>query len=249
MRVTVYASAIIAILVSGCTTVRVTQSSYVIQTNSEGAQCTYTWQQGDYWEFLAWALLDDVSASSVLAITAGYLPEILPSPGTEIGLPLPEEYEESARSRMEAARLVRRATAIRESDPGDCMRLLRDANARDPEWSVPVTNISVLLLEEGRVDEALEVLGPVGYKNTPALVLAGIAWRQGKTDDALRYLSEALISNSPRPEVLAAAGIAWSIAGDRARAGNIIMRLLEDPEAPSALRVLALHYALMLGEN
>jgi len=240
--------ALLTALLLGCTNTRVVQSRYIIQTEAAASRCSYTWQPGDYWEFLAWALLDDASSSSVLAITAGFSPETLPSPGTKISIPLPEEYEEAAEDRMEAARLVRRATDIRESDHNMCMEYLRDASAIDPAWSVPVTNITVLLLAENRTAEALELLEPMCYKNTPALILAGIEWRQGNTNGALRHLSEALITTTPKPEVLAAAGIAWSVTGNRERAGNIIRRLLENPEAPSELRVLALRYALMLGE-
>ncbi len=248
MRVLLCTLAIFVLLSAACTRSTVVQSHYVIQTNTAGSECTYVWQRGDYWEFLSWALLDDVSASSVLAITAGYAPEVLPSPGTEIKIPIPEEFEEAASNRMKAARLVRQATEIRETDREDCMDLLEEAIDTDPSWSVPVTNITVLLIEDGRTDDALEMLQPMSHKNTPALVLAGLAWCQGSTDGALRHLSEALASPSPRPEVLAPAGIAWGVPGDRERAGNIIRRLLEDPEAPSELRVLALRYALMLGE-
>ncbi|MCK5785485.1 MAG: hypothetical protein KAH54_02880 [Candidatus Sabulitectum sp.] len=249
IKALLFMASVLLVAVTGCTETRVVQSRYVIQTEDSTPRCTYTWQHGDYWEFLAWALLDDVSSSDVLAITAGYAPENLPSPGTEIIIPIPDEYEEAARERMEAARLVRTATEARASDPTDCMRLLREANDKDPSWSVPVTNITVLLLEDGRIDEALELLDPMCHKNTPALILAGIAWRHGDTEGTLRHLSEALITPSPRPEVLAAAGIVWSVTGERERAGNIIRRLLEDPEAPSELRILALQYALMLAED
>ncbi len=239
---------VFVLLLVACTRSTVIQSRYVIQTETSESHCAYIWQQGDFWEFLAWALLDDVSASSVLAITAGYSPDVLPSVGTEIHIPIPEEYEEAAFGRMEAARLVQRATNVRETDPNECMNLLEEAIDTDPSWSVPVTNITVLLIEDGRTDEALVMLQPMSHKNTPALVLAGLAWRQGSTEGALRHLSEALATSSPRPEVLAAAGIAWCVTGDRERAGNIIRQLLENPDAPSDLRVLALKYALMLGE-
>ena len=248
-RALIFIASVSLSAVTGCTETRVVQSRYVIQTEDSTPRCSYTWQHGDYWEFLAWALLDDVSSSDVLALTAGYLWENLPSPGTEIFIPIPDEYEEAARNRMEAARLVRTATDVRESDRTGCMQLLREANDKDPSWSVPVTNITVLLLEDGRIDEALELLDPMCYKNTPALILAGIAWQHGDTEGALGHLSDALATPSPRPEVLAAAGIAWSVTGERERAGNIIRRLLEDPDAPSELRILALRYALMLGEE
>ncbi len=237
----------IAFLV-GCTKTTVVQSNYVIQNEITGSQCTYTWQSGDYWEFLAWALLDDISSSSALAITAGYTPETIPEAGTEITIPIPKEFEEAAQNRMQSARLVRLATEIRETDRNHCMQLLEDATEKDPTWSVPLSNITVLLLEDGKTEEALELLDPMCHKNTPALILAGIAWSKGYTQEALTHLSEALASNNPRPEVLAAAGIAWSVTGNRERAGFVIRRLLENPEAPSELRILALRYALMLGE-
>jgi hypothetical protein len=234
-----------ALLLSGCTNTRVVQSRYVIQQSAPESSCRYTWQEGDYWEFLAWALLDDVSSSSALALISGYSPEILPAPGTEIIIPI----EEAACDRMDAARLVALATAIRETDRIGCMNLLIEASRTDSAWSVPVTNITVMLLEDGRTEEALEMLRPMAHKNIPALILAGIAWRQGNTGSALRHLSEALATPSPRPEVLAAAGIAWSITGEKERAGTIIRRLLEDPDAPADLRILALRYALLLGED
>ncbi len=252
MKSTICTLAIFVLLSASCTRSTVLQSRYVIQAEtSETAEsnCVYIWQSGDYWEFLAWALLDDVSASSVLAITSGYSPELLPSPGTEIKIPIPEEYEEAASNRMAAARLVQRATDARQADRNECMDLLEEAIDTDPSWSVPVTNITVLLIEDGRTDEALEMLQPMSHKNTPALVLAGLAWRRGSSECALRHLSEALATSSPTPDVLAAAGIAWSVTGDRERAGNIIRQLLENPDAPSDLRVLALKYALMLGED
>lgn len=249
MKFFLNALTLLFLLSAACTRSTVVQSRYVIQTDTTESECSYEWQRGDYWEFLAWALLDDVSASSVLAITAGYAPDVLPSPGTEIRIPIPEEFEQAASDRMKAARLVRSATDIRETDRDDCMDLLEEAMDTDPSWSVPVTNITVLLIEDGKTDEALVMLQPMSYKNTPALVLAGLAWSQGSTESALRHLSEALTSSSPRPEVLAAAGIAWSVTGDRERAGNIIRQLLENPDAPSDLRVLALKYALMLGKD
>ena len=63
----------VALLVGGCTRTTVIQSRYVIVPETEESHCRYTWQFGDYWEFLAWALLDDISSADVLAITAGYL--------------------------------------------------------------------------------------------------------------------------------------------------------------------------------
>ena len=249
MKSTGYILAFIVLLSVACTRSTVVQSRYVIQAETTESNCTYIWQAGDYWEFLAWALLDDVSASSVLAITCGYSPDLLPAVGTQIKIPIPEEYEEAAFSRMAAARLVERATNARETDRNECMNLLEEAINTDPSWSVPITNITVLLIEDGRTDEALEMLQPMSHKNTPALVLAGLAWRRGSTEGALRHLSEALATSSPTPDVLAAAGIAWSVTGDRERAGNIIRQLLENPDAPSDLRVLALKYALMLGED
>jgi len=237
------------ILAAGCTKTTVVQSRYIILPDTQNSQCRYTWQHGDYWEFLAWALLDDVPAADVLAITAGYLPEVLPAPGTEILIPLSEDLEQAAVNRMDAARLVRAATELRETDRDGCMQLLRQAEEKDPSWSVPVADITVLLLEDGKTDQALELLDPMCHKNIPAFILAGIDWRNGNTEGALRHLSEAMATNNPRPEVLAATGIALAVTGEREQAGNNIRQLLEDPDAPSELRVLAMRYALMLADS
>ena len=244
-------TAVLLVIFTGvsCTSSTVVHSRYVISTADETAQCPYTWHTGDYWEFLAWAILDDPGAASALAITAGYAPEAYPSPGTVITLPLSSDYAEAAENRMEAARLVREATETRLTDRNRCMELLRQAARLDPAWSVPVTDITVLLLEDGRTEEALALLAPLAHKNSPAMVRAGIAWRQGDTQRALEHLAEALAADNPRPEVLAAAGIAWSVTGDLQRAGAVLRRLLENPDAPSELRIQALHYAIMLGER
>lgn len=239
----------VVVIFLSCTRTTTVSSRYVISTNGETADCPYEWRPGDYWEFLAWAILDDPSSAPVLALTAGYSPETLPPPGTVITIPLSAEYAEAARLRMEAARLVAGATELRETNRDSCMTLLYRAMDTDPAWSVPATDITVLLLEEGRTEEALEILAPHSCKNTPAMVLAGIAWRRGDTEGALAHLREALAANDPSPEVLAAAGMAWAVTGDRRRAGNVFRELLGNPAASPETRVEALHYALMLEED
>lgn len=232
----------------GCSDSRVVQSHYIISNNEEEIGCNYTWQTGDYWEFLAWALLDDVTGASALAITAGYSPDQLPSPDTDITIPIPVEFEEAAEYRMKAARIVEEATEIRETDRSEAMSLLREAARTDPSWSVPLTNMAVLFLEDENVDDALSILQPVAHKNTPAHILACIAWNEGDTDTALNYLAEALVAQSPAPEVLAAVGIAYGITGDVELASSAINRLLENPDAPAELRILVLEYAIRLAE-
>ena len=236
------------LLLSACSDSRVVQSHYIITDNKEAIGCRYTWQQGDYWEFLAWALLDDVTGASALAITAGYSPEQLPAADTEIIIPIPAEFEEAAEYRMKAARIVEEATEIRETDRSRAMSLLREAARADPSWSVPLTNMAVLLLEDERTDEALLVLQPVAHKNTPAHILACIAWNNGDTNTALGYLAEALTAQIPASEVLAAIAVAYSITGEVELASAVINRLLENPDAPAELRVLVLEYALRLAE-
>ncbi len=234
------------IAAASCTRTRVVQSRYVINTDESISGCIYTWQQGDYWELLGWALMDDPSAASALAITAGYTPDTFPRPGDDITIPIPEEYSQAAVDRMQAARLVREATEIRFSSREQCRELLETAMELDPVWSVPVINMTVLLMEENRTEEALELLEPLSHKCAPAMVLAGIEWKRGCTSSALNHLAEALSTDNPRPEALAAAGIAWLVTGERSSAAAVFRRLLENPGAPSELRILALQYALML---
>jgi len=237
------------LVLAACTRTTSVRSFYVINTSGGSERCPYTWQDGDYWEFLAWALLDDVSSASALAITAGYTPVTFPVPGAEIVIPMAEEYSDAARNRMDAARLVRDATQVRDTDRALCMELLEAAVELDPVWSVPSVDITVLLLEEGRSDEALELLSPLSYKNIPATIMAGISWRKGNTAEALEHLQEALATERPLPEVLAAAGIVWSVTGNRQNAMSAFRRLLENPDAPSELRIRALEFALMLEER
>jgi hypothetical protein len=233
-------------LAAACSKTTVVQSRYVVVPETEEANCRYTWCNGDYWEFLAWALLDDIRSAEVLAITAGYPPDSLPAPGAVITVPIPENLEDAVENRMKAARLVRSATEARETDPEGCLQLLVQASEIDSAWSVPVTNITVLLLEQNRTEEALELLAPLSHKNIPALILAGIDWQNGNTRGALDHLSEAMITPDPRPEVLAATGIALAVTGEREQAGSIMRQFLENPDAPSELRVLVMRYVLML---
>jgi len=92
------------------------------------------------------------------------------------------------------------------------------------------------------------VLQPVAHKNTPAHILACIAWDTGNTDAALGYLAEALTAQTPAPEVLAAIAVAYSITGQVELASSVINRLLENSDAPAELRILVLEYALRLAE-
>ncbi len=239
----------IAVVFTSCSRTTTVSSRYVISTDAEATGCPYEWKAGDYWEFLAWAILDDAASAPALALTAGYDPGTFPAPGTTITIPLSPEYAEAARLRMEAARMVADATELRAADRDSSMALLRRAMDTDPAWSVPATNITVLLLEEGRTEEALGLLAPHSCKNTPAMVLAGIAWRRGSTGEALAHLREALAVDHPDPEVLAAAGMAWAVTGDRTRAGNAFRELLGNPDASPETRVEALRYALMLEED
>lgn len=248
MRIRILYTGLLLLLLS-CTRTTTVSSRYLVSSRDESGRCPYTWQSGDYWEFLAWAILDDPSSASALSVTAGYAPGELPSPGTVIFLPLAPGMEEAASSRMEAARLVREATAAREGSSSEAAALLERASSVDPSWSVPYTNRTVLLLEEDRTEEALLMLEPVSHKATPAMVLAGISWRNGDTRGALEHLAEALATDFPRPEAVAAAGIAWMVTGQVNSAGTMLRRLLENPDAPSLLRVEALKYAIMATEG
>lgn len=243
-----FAPALLALAAAGCGTREVLPDEVLVSAGADGLR--YVWQEGDSWRFLAWAILDseDGEGFEALALTSGWNPSgPLPAPGDTIRLPLEPSLGSALESRLEAARLVRLATM--EADSGraeDAERTLRDAIAADPGWSIPAYDLALVLTERGDMAGAEAVLRPLAYKPRAALVLARIAWEHGDAEGALRLLETALLSDDPPGEALAAAALAYTITGNRSQASRLWLRLLQDPGAESALRLMAVLHSLDL---
>jgi hypothetical protein len=211
----------------------------------DAARCTYEWREGDGWAFIAWAL-DIPDGVLPLALQAGYMTDSIPEPGTRITLPLSQDLSEALENRLQAARIVRDATEALES--GDTLRVfnyLDQAMETDPSWSVPAYNASVLLLAEGRDEEAVRLLDPWSYKYDAALVQSSVAWNRGDSETAMEEIEISLMDESPPFEVLAAAALIYTVTGNYYQANAIWRTILASPEADSSIRLMAARYALI----
>ncbi len=241
-----FAFALLSLAAAGCGTREVLPDEVAVSVGT-GGLC-YVWQAGDSWRFLAWAIMDSEEGEGfeALALTSGWSPSgPFPAPGDTVRLPLEPSLGPALDSRLEAARLVRLATQEADSGRTDAaVRLLRDAIGKDPGWSVPAYDLALLLTERGDMEGAEEVLEPVAHKPRAALVLARIAWEHGDAEGALRHLETALLSDDPPGEALAAAALAYTMTGNTSQASRLWLRLLQDPGAESALRLMAVLYSL-----
>jgi len=225
-----------------------TSESVVLPDNAEymtEARCSYKWQQNDGWAFLAWAI-DLEGGAEALALQSGYTPSSRPDIGEEIVLPLPEEYSDALQHRIEAARLVREATGILESkDTVMVRRLLEEAIEKDPSWSIPSYDLSLILIRQEGTGAVLELLQPIAYKYDAALIQSEIAWNNGDPDKALRQLEICLMDDSPPFEALAAAALIYTVTGHYYQASGIWREILASPEADSSIRLMAAKYAII----
>lgn len=229
---------------SGCTTRRTVRESFVFHPVTTGEKCRMTWQAGDYWEFIAWAVMDDPEAAPILAMSAGYPADSLPPPGTRVSLPLDSDMEEALENRLEAARIVREATALHSEGRDGVIDLLNSAVTKDPHWTVPRTNMALLFLEQGDKESARSILEPVAMKYAPALMLSMLDWEEGLTATALRHIDEAMMNPDPPPEALAAAGVIYTVTGEHYLASLAWRKILENPDAPPHIRIRALEVLL-----
>ena len=211
--------------------------------------CRYTWQENDGWAFIAWAIELDGGAE-VLAIQSGYSPAERPQPGEEVTLPLPEELSEALENRLESARLVREATEVLQTgDTTSVRRLLQSAMQRDPEWSIPTYNISLIILKQEGPAAVLELLGPIAHKYDAALIQSEIAWNRGDPNEALRQLEICLMDESPPFEALAAAALIYTVTGNYYQAAGIWREILASPQADASIRLMAVRYAILYEER
>ena len=84
----------------------------------------------------------------------------------------------------------------------------------------------------------------MAHKYTPALLLAMLDWEEGLTGSALDRISEAMSEPDPPPETLAAAAVMYTVTGEDYLASLAWRRILENPDAPSAIRLMALEMLL-----
>lgn len=208
-------------------------------------RCTYTWQDNDGWAFMAWAI-DIEGGAEILAIQSGYAPSERPETGEEITLPIPEELSEALENRLESARIVREATVVIEAGDTALVRdLLKEAIEKDPSWSIPAFNLSLILLRQEGPEAVLDLLQPIAYKYDAALIQSEIFWNSGDSDEALRQLEICLMDESPPFEVLAAAALIYTVTGNYYQASGIWREILASPEADSSIRLMAAKYAII----
>jgi hypothetical protein len=243
---------IIAVLVSQLLISCGSQDSAVLPDTasySDPERCTYTWQEGDGWAFIAWAL-DLEGGAEALALQSGYSPSERPSPGDQIRLPLDEDLSEALENRLESARLVRSATdKLQEADTAAVRQLLCQAMEKDSTWSVPVYDLSLIMLKQEGARAVLDLLAPLAHKYDAALVQSEIAWNMGDTDNALRQLEICLMDEDPPFEVLAAAALIYTVTGNFYQASGIWRQILASPEADPSIRMMALQYAMLQEER
>jgi hypothetical protein len=237
------------LLLAGCGT----QSSLpdVIALNTEPQGARYAWQEGDTWRFLAWAILDSDSGEgfNALALMAGFQPDLSPRPGETIELPIDQSMSDALENRMDSARLVRDASAARDSGlDAEALVLLAEAVRRDPGWSVPAWDMALLQLEQGDREGAIATLQPVAGKPRVEVLLARIAWESGNSSEAMQHAETALLAPEPSTEALACAALIYTVTGNSYQASRLWLRILADPSARSTLRILAVRNCLVLGQ-
>ena len=212
-------------------------------------RCRYTWQENDGWAFIAWAIELECGAEA-LAIQSGYSPSERPMPGEEVILPLGEELSEALENRLESARIVREATEVLQTgDTTSVRRLLESAMQRDPQWSIPTYNISLIILKQEGPAAVLELLEPIAHKYDAALIQSEIAWNSGDPDEALRQLEICLMDESPPFEALAAAALIYTVTGHYYQAAGIWREILASHEADASIRLMAVRYAILHEER
>ncbi len=212
-------------------------------------RCRYTWHENDGWAFIAWAI-DIEGGAETLAIQSGYSPSERPENGVEVTLPFPEELSETLENRLEAARMVREATDVLETgDTASVRNLLESAMERDPLWSIPAYNLSLIILRQEGPVAVLELLQPIAHKYDAALIQSEIAWNCGDPDKALRQLEICLMDESPPFEALAAAALIYTVTGNYYQASGIWREILASPEADASIRLMAAKYAILYEER
>ena len=233
----------------GCTTTRTGVPIYIIAVQHDNISTPgleYTWQHGDSWRFLSWAVLDDESAAEALALRSGFTADSLPRPGDSVLLPFTPSLEEPLESRLRAARLVREATdSMRAGSTHASLELLSRASREDTTWSVPLYDTAILYIRAGDLSRARSLLREHRSRYRMAMLLAFLCWETGASHDAIDLLEYAMMDEDPPGELLAAAALAYSVSGNSYNACQLWRRVLSDPDVESGLRLMAVRYALV----
>jgi len=134
-------------------------------------------------------------------------------------------------------------TALRSEAWRDNGRLFMVMRERSPHSTLPVTNLALTTLREGRPDEALMLVGQVFDKvptDGTALVVMGQAnLALGRTDEGLAYLRKAVEYHPTNPWLLSVLGAGLNRANRSREAIPYLLRALTvDPLFPPALIIL-----------
>ncbi len=122
-------------------------------------------------------------------------------------------------------------------------QLARDVVSRRPQMAIGYSNLAQVLLDRGKVDEALELMiraerelaAPVSLERQLALTLAEV----GRAPEAVRLMERH--ADSRDPDTLNVLGLVLAEAGAPARARDVLLRSVEvDERNPLARQNLAL---------
>lgn len=131
-------------------------------------------------------------------------------------------------------------------DPDDAEKVLRDAIARGDANDTMKQRLGLLLSEQGRAQEAVEILSQFATSTNPDLLNAyGIALADlGQPREAVAQFNKALQADPTNATAYQNLGVVALRVGDAAQAEQFLLRALQlNKELPLALNTLGVVYA------